>query len=331
MANTCSPLDFVQGMFRVRKRKFTEIYYQSGNRGVNYADLIPASKAYNLTKYKLNIEGEQELQIMAECLSAQLEHERDILTIKFLTDVIGFRLQLEDLTQCEISKIGKFSDTQLEVLYDNHYMPSDADWQLYEKLQKSGSDYIDLEHLDDTIYGKWQWMSILKTYNINKTPEKMFQLIMPNIKFLAEYKHIYAAQQYRVEKYELKSPTDYNAEKYTEVTSNITSLLNKLTADNMLIKADPRFQRHIKDQRDQELLSIVANKFKENPTILSSNLDQFLQNLDRKFDISDKYAIRCVNNRLNAHGYKLARQQNKIDGKIISNYQLVSTQIVQLE
>ena len=330
IANTCSPLDFVQGMFRVRKRKCTEIYYQMGNKQHQYADLIPAKKASKLRAYGLDITGPQELQIVSECLTAQLEHERDTLTIKFLTDAIGFRLKLEDINEKIYSAIETYGDTQLASLYLAKYIPSETDLKLYDKIQRSGGDYADLEVLDDKTYFKWQWISILKTYGIIKTPDQIFKLNIEEIKYLYNNKHIYTAQQYRIEKYELDGPTSYNEVKYKEITTSIVFTLNKLNVDNMLVKTDPRLQRHLKDQQGQELLSIIANKFKGDHSISNPELNAFLNGLDSKFGIYDKYPIRSANNIINSHGYSLKFDcKSKIDGKQVKIYKLAPTMTVQ--
>lgn len=312
--NTCSPLDFVQGMFRVRNRKDTEIYYQPGHRDKPIDELIPELKASKLLASNLDISGKQELQIMAECMTAQLDYQRDELTIQFLQQAIGFKLIVEDLTPNTYESIGTFDTLQLQTLYEENYIPSAQDLEVYEKIHKSGGDDIELELVDDMTYTKGQWISILKTYGIEDTPDKIYSLDLKQICDLFYYRSTYATQKNRIIKYELEDSADFNKEKYEDTTANIISILNRLNGDNMQIKTDPRLQKHLKDMRNQEYVNIVSEKFKTQQIMSKPDLDTFLKSIEPKFDIKTTYSIRAANGIMRPHGFKLeltGRQQTQ--------------------
>ena len=331
IANTCSPLDFVQGMFRVRKRKNTEIYFQPGNRYKPMEELIPELKADLLSKSSLDISGKQELQIMAECMTAQLEHQRDELTIQFLQQSVGFKLQLVDINKVEFEQLSMFETLRFDELYNMQYIPSEQDIKTFESIQKLGGD-IEIVDIDDLTYAKGQWISILRTYHIDKTPEKIFNLDLDDIKQLYYYRAIYANQKNRLVKYELEDLTDYNHEKYEEITNNIVSMLNRVTNDQMLVKTDPKLQKHLKDQRIQELLNIIAAKFKETPIMSNIDLNTFLTNLDSKFGLKVKLPIKHANLAIMTHGYKIQyKTQNRTSTGILRNYELVAQMKHELE
>ena len=329
VANTCSPLDFVQGMFRVRNRKCTEIYYQPGNRYKPIEDLIPEAKANKLLASNLDISGKQELQILAECMTAQLEHQRDELTIQFLQQAIGFKLIVEDINNISFEPITTFDTLQLQILFEEGYIPSERDMEIYETVHKSGGDNIELDMIDDMTYTKGQWISILKTYGIEKTPQAIYNLSLKEICDLYYYRSTYATQKNRITKYELEDASDFNVEKYAEITNIIVSVLNRLNSDQMLIKTDPRIQKHLKDMKNQELVNIIAEQFKIRQTIPKSELNTFLTTLDPKFGISGKYSIRTANKILCSHGFKLELIRKQLQSDRVKYYRM--TQLHQTE
>lgn len=101
-------------------------------------------------------------------------------------------------------------------------------------------------------------------------------------------------------------------------------MLNRLTGDQMLAKTDPRFQKHLRDMQNQEILNVVASKFKEQPAILESELNEFILGLDPKYEITGKYALRALNRMISGHGFKIdVTTRFRVNSKITRKFGLI--------
>jgi hypothetical protein len=313
LRNTCTCIDFLQGIYRCRNAKVTEIYYKNGvdhNEGHitpyrSLSAMMDNHVDYN-DKYK-NIE------CYAEALLNQVRAFRDDILLMNLKLVYGYDIVLIDIEEIEVIDAEGIDYMKMWTDYDR---PTEAERNKFLSDEYKDIDSDIVVYNPDDLYLK-AVVDVIDIYEI--TPEQRRSIDKRSALRLFRDKHRWRAYKSKLAKYKYQDISDFDDEVHFNSIQHIIDRIRLHSTTDVLMKDVGDVGKEKEDHLILGYIHKLRMAMEKEPQGLTSRQICDILNVE----YIERVGVKSIEAKIKKMGWTLSKQKLQENRKRVWLYRLV--------
>jgi hypothetical protein len=313
LRNTCTCIDFLQGIYRCRNARFTEIYYKNGC-DTNDGNMTPYKSLCSMMENHVDYNDRfKNIECFVDAMLNQVKMYRDDVLLMNLKLVYGYDIELLDIDTVDMIDAEGIDYMKLWESYDK---PSKQEIELFNSDKYKEMDNDSVEYREEDIYLK-ALVDVITIYDL--TPEQRRNISKSDAITLFRDKHRWRAYKSKMVKYQYTDISDFDSDKHFKKVSDIIELI-KVQSQTDILMYDTGDVKKAKD--DALLLGYV---YKLNDAMQDHTKGMSAQDICNLLNVPYvmRVGVKPIVQQLNSIGWTLNKHQHRIQGQRVRLYTLI--------